>query len=108
VLSMSYRRLAPLTTMLMLRLPHCELMSRLLQSGRVVSAPYRSAISAGSGSTLWRQSLHHTMNRKCAFAVLPSVAGGPGSDFIIRQRLPRSPRRYRMTRLASPAEFAAD
>src|SRR5215471_3561735 len=65
-------------------LPHFPHTSRLPQSGTVVSAPYRSAISAGSGSTWWRQSLHHTMSRKCAFAVLPSVAGGPGSYLIAR------------------------
>jgi hypothetical protein len=34
--------------------------SRLPQSGTVVSALYRSAISAGSGSTWWRPSLHQT------------------------------------------------
>jgi hypothetical protein len=66
--AMAAYRLVPPTTMLTLRLPHCEQTSRLLQSGTVVSAPYRSAISVGSGSTWWRQSLHQTINRKCAAA----------------------------------------
>jgi hypothetical protein len=61
--------------------PHCEQRSRSYQSCAVVAAPYRSAISAGSGSTWWRQSRHHTMNRRCAAAAPPSVIGGPGSDF---------------------------
>src|SRR5437879_2254746 len=54
-----YRRLVPVTTMLTLRLPHREHTSRSVQSGTVVSAPYWSAISAGSGSTWWRQFWHH-------------------------------------------------
>ena len=69
---------APLTTMSTLRLPHCEQRSRVRQSGTVIAAPYRSAISAGSASTRCLQSRHHTISRKCAAAVLPSVAGGPG------------------------------
>jgi len=28
--------------------------------------------------------LHHTINRTFAFAALPSVIGGPGSDFTRR------------------------
>jgi hypothetical protein len=36
-----------------LPLPHCEQRSRSNQSCTVVAAPYRSAISAGSGSTWW-------------------------------------------------------
>jgi hypothetical protein len=36
------------------RLPRREQTSRSRQSGTVVSAPYRAAISAGSGSTWWR------------------------------------------------------
>jgi hypothetical protein len=38
-------------TMSTRRLPHCPHTSRACQSGTVVSAPYLSAISAGSGST---------------------------------------------------------
>ena len=36
-----------------------------------------SSCSAGSGSTLCRQSRHQTISRTCAAAELPSVAGGP-------------------------------
>ena len=50
------------------------------QSGALVSAPQRSAVSTGSGSTWWRQSQHHTINRTREVA-LPGVVGGPGSDF---------------------------
>ena len=44
----------------------------------VVSAPYRSAISVGSGSTDVGKSRHQTMNVRWAAAALPSVIGGPG------------------------------
>lgn len=47
-----YRR-SPLTTMSICQPPHCEHISRSRQSSTVVSAPCRSAISAGSGSTWW-------------------------------------------------------
>jgi hypothetical protein len=39
------------------------------------------SLSAGSGSTWWPQSRHHTIRRTPAAAELPSVAGAPGSDF---------------------------
>jgi hypothetical protein len=51
----SRRRFVPLTTILTCRLPHLEHTSRAHQSGTVVSAPYRAAISVGSGSTWWPQ-----------------------------------------------------
>jgi outer membrane protein assembly factor BamB len=35
------------------------------------------AISAGSGSTWWRQSRHQTIRRTRAAAALPKVIGGP-------------------------------
>jgi hypothetical protein len=47
-----------------------------------IFALYRRACSAGSGSTCWLHVLHHTMSRTRAAAALPSVIGGPGSDFI--------------------------
>jgi hypothetical protein len=37
--------------------------SRSRQSGTGISASYRAAIPAGSGSTWWRQSRHHTISR---------------------------------------------
>jgi hypothetical protein len=76
------RGVAPFTTMLTRRLPHWPHTSLAAQSGTVVSAPKHSAISAGSGSTRWPQSRHQTTIRAPAAAVLPSVAGGPWSDFI--------------------------
>jgi hypothetical protein len=45
------RRSVSLITMSTRRRPHREHTRRSCQSGTVVSAPYRSAISAGSGST---------------------------------------------------------
>jgi hypothetical protein len=42
----------------------------------------RPAVSAGSGSTWWRQSREHTISRTRAAAAFPRVIGGPGSDFI--------------------------
>ena len=72
----------PLTTKLTLRPPHCEHTRRLPHVGTGQSAPYRAAISAGSGAALWRQSLHQTMSSRCALAVLPTVAGGPGLDLL--------------------------
>jgi hypothetical protein len=42
------------------------------------TAPYRSAISAASGSTRWPRALHHTISRTRAAAAFPSVIGGPG------------------------------
>jgi hypothetical protein len=59
-----------------------EQTSRSRQSSTGVSAPYRWAISAGVGLGWWRQPLHHTTNRTRAPAALPSVIGGPGSDFM--------------------------
>jgi len=52
------------------------------QSSIVVSGPYRVAISTGPGSTWCRQSLDQTTSQTWAVAVLPKVAGGPGSNFI--------------------------
>src|SRR5262249_61436735 len=49
MIRLGYRLLAPLTTISTFRLPHREHASRLPQSGTVISAPYRSAISSGSG-----------------------------------------------------------
>jgi hypothetical protein len=49
-----------------------------------VSASYRRACSVGSGSTWCWHSLHQTISRTLAVAALPSVIGGPGSDFIAR------------------------
>jgi len=70
--------MVPLTTKLTLPLPHCPHTSRLAQSGTVVSAPWRLAISAGSGSAWRRQSLHHTMSVNCAAAALATVIGEAG------------------------------
>ena len=47
----SFRRLVPLTDMFTLRLPHLPHTSLSAQPGTEVSAPYRAAVSAGSGST---------------------------------------------------------
>jgi hypothetical protein len=47
----SFGRLVPLTNMLTLRLPHFPHTSLSAQSGTEVSAPYRAAVSVGSGST---------------------------------------------------------
>jgi hypothetical protein len=58
-----HRRSVPVTTISTFRLPHLPQTSRACQSGTVVSAPYRSAISAGSGSASCRQSLHQTIKR---------------------------------------------
>jgi len=57
------------------RLPHCEQLSTLAQSGTARSAPCRSAWSPGSRSATRRQLLHQTRNSRCALAVVPSVAG---------------------------------
>jgi hypothetical protein len=46
-----------------------------------VRAPHPAAISAGSGSTWWLHSRHHTISRTPAAAPLPSVIG-PGWDFM--------------------------
>jgi hypothetical protein len=45
-----------------------------------MSAPYRAAISAGSGSTWCWHALQHTISRTLAAAA--SVIGGPGSNFL--------------------------
>jgi hypothetical protein len=46
-----WRRSVQVATKSTCRLPHLEQTSRSRQSGTGVSAPYRAAISAGSGST---------------------------------------------------------
>jgi hypothetical protein len=47
-------------------------------SGTVISAPYRFAISSGSGGSIWWPHLrHHTINRTLAAAAFPRVIGGP-------------------------------
>jgi hypothetical protein len=61
-----------------------EQTSRLRQSGTGVSAPYRTAISAASGSTWRRHDLHQTTRRTPAAAALPSDIGGPVYDFMSR------------------------
>jgi hypothetical protein len=61
-----------------------EQTSRLPHSGTAVSARYRWAISAGSGSARWPHALHHTISRTRAAAALPSVMGGPGGVFFRR------------------------
>lgn len=43
-------RHSPVKSIWTLRDPHSQQTSRACQSGAVISAPYRSAISAGSGS----------------------------------------------------------
>jgi len=48
---LSVHRRVPVTTMSISRLPHFEQTSLSRHSGTAVSAPYRAAISAGSGST---------------------------------------------------------
>jgi hypothetical protein len=89
------------------RFPHFEQTRPPCHSGIGVSAPYRRARSAGSGSTRCRQSRHQTSIRAYADAVLPSVAGGPGWDFICsfdtcrsrdEQRRDTAPARSRRTR----------
>ena len=82
-----YRRSVPVTTMSTLRPPHREQTSRSRHSGTAVSAPYRSAISAASGSTWWPHALHYTISRTRAAAAFPRVIGGPGADFIAALRL---------------------
>jgi hypothetical protein len=47
----AYRRSVPVTTISTCRLPHGEHTSRSRQLGTAISAPYRCACSAGSGST---------------------------------------------------------
>jgi hypothetical protein len=48
---LAYRRLVPVTTISACRPPQREQTSLSRQSRTLVSAPYRAAISAGSGST---------------------------------------------------------
>jgi hypothetical protein len=45
------------------RQPYCEQTNQLFKSGTEGSAPYRAAISAGSGSIRAWQALHNTSNR---------------------------------------------
>jgi hypothetical protein len=73
-----HRRLVPLTTLLTFRLPTARRRAACSNP-----APYRAAISTGSGSARWRQSLHHTISVRLASAVLTSVAGGPGWYFYL-------------------------
>jgi hypothetical protein len=75
-------RSVPLTSMSTRRPPHFEHTSRVCQSRTRVSAPYRSASCAGSGSTWCWQPRHQAIRHSPAFAALPSVIGGPGPDFI--------------------------
>jgi hypothetical protein len=70
----------PLATKSTSRPPHFEHTSRLCQSRTRVSAPYRSASCAGSGSTWCWQPRHQTIRWSPAFVTPPSVIGGPGSD----------------------------
>jgi hypothetical protein len=62
------------TTKSTCRLPHLEQTSRLRQTSRSRSAPCRFACSAGSRLAMRRQLLHQTCSRRCALAVVPSVA----------------------------------
>jgi hypothetical protein len=62
------------------RFPHFEQTSRLCQSGIAVLAPYRRAISAGSGSIRCRQSRHQTIIRTWAAAV-------PRGSLVVRGRV---------------------
>jgi hypothetical protein len=73
---------APQSTKSTSRPPQREHTRRRCHSGIGVSAPYGRASSAGSGSAWCRQSRHQTIIRAWAAAVLLSVAGGPGWDFI--------------------------
>jgi len=57
-----------------------ERTSRSRQSSARVSAPYRAAISIGSGSTRCQHALHRAISRTRAVAALPGVIGGPGCD----------------------------
>jgi hypothetical protein len=52
----------------------------------VVSAPYRSAISAASRCTRWPHALHHTISRTRATAAFPGVIGGPNFDYMVSGR----------------------
>ena len=64
------------------RLPHREQTSRARQFRTLVSSPYRLACSAGSGSTWWPQSPHHTMMRTLAAPAALRVIGGLGGDLV--------------------------
>jgi hypothetical protein len=66
----TYRRLVPLTTISTLRLPQPAQTSRAFQSSTVVWPP-------------------NAINRTRAAAALPSVIGGPGSDFTMAPKLTR-------------------
>jgi hypothetical protein len=72
------------------RLPQREHASSSRQPSTGVSAPYRAAISAGSGLDLMAAFPDQTINRTPAAAAPPGVIGGPGSDFMMttRRRLP--------------------
>jgi hypothetical protein len=56
-------RSVPVTTMSTRRLPQAPQTSRACHSGTGISAPQRSAISAGPDSAWCLQSRHHTTNR---------------------------------------------
>ena len=75
-------RSVPVRTLSASRPPHPEQTSRSRQSRTGVSARYRAAISAGSGSTWWLHTLHHTISRTRAAAASSSVICDPGGDFI--------------------------
>jgi hypothetical protein len=63
---MRWRRVVPVTTISIRRPPHLEQTNFSRQSSTGVSAPYRAAISAGSGSTWCWQALHQTTARVTA------------------------------------------
>jgi len=78
----SCRRSVPVTTMSTCRPPHPEQTSRSRHSGTVVWTPYRSAISAASGSTRWPHALHHAISLRGPPRRCLAVIGGPGGDFM--------------------------
>jgi hypothetical protein len=57
-----------------------------LRNFEVEEFRYSDDSRAGSGSTWCPQPRHQSMSRRLAFAALPSVIGGSGSDFIARGR----------------------
>jgi hypothetical protein len=79
-------RLVPLIAISACRLAQREQTRRSRRSRTAVPAPYRAAISAGSGSVRCWQSLHQTINRTQAAAALPSVIGHRSTCAIPRLR----------------------
>src|SRR5260370_15325823 len=71
------RRSVPVTTISPCRLPHMEQTSRSRQLSTGVSAPYRAAISAGSGSTARWLPLHQNSKPRRAAAAVPDRVRGP-------------------------------